>query len=193
MTVANTHPGGDDDSERSLKDTDPVRPGDPLILSLTMDDLLFNMLDKLRREFFPAERNCLRAHLTLFHQLPGFELAAISQHLQSVCNTTSSFELRVPEVRFLGKGVAAAVVSPRLFGLHADLSHHWQHHLTAQDRQRFSPHVTIQNKVNPAVARELFETLSKRWVCQHGQAVGLSLWWYRGGPWEPAGQFNFRA
>ena len=168
------------------------QPGDPLILSLTMDGALFEKLDSLRREHFPVERNFLSAHLTLFHHLPAEELPAITQHLNGVCEETHRFDLQVPKLRFLGKGVAAVVVAPQLLALHAGLARQWLQYLSAQDRQRLSPHVTLQNKVDPAVARGLFEKLSPRWMGLNGQAIGLSLWWYRGGPWELAAGFAFQ-
>lgn len=63
--------------------------------------------------------------------------------------------------------------------------------LTPQDRQKFQPHVTIQNKVTPEAARELLERLSDTWEPVTAQGRGLQLWRYRGGPWEGAGTFLF--
>ena len=55
--------------------------------------------------------------------------------------------------------------------------------LTAQDRQKFQPHVTVQNKVQPAEARALFERLRADFSPWPAEGTGLDLWEYRGGPW----------
>ena len=46
-------------------------PYAPLIVTLLVDDDAQQHFDALRSEHFPAERNYLRAHVTLFHALPG--------------------------------------------------------------------------------------------------------------------------
>ncbi len=55
--------------------------------------------------------------------------------------------------------------------------------MTAQDRQRFEPHVVVQNKVAPAVARELLAELGAGFETFGVEAVGLDVWEYLGGPW----------
>jgi hypothetical protein len=40
-----------------------------LIITAELDAVYFARLDGLRREHFPAERNLLSAHLTMFHQV----------------------------------------------------------------------------------------------------------------------------
>jgi len=42
----------------------------PLILTLKLDEESQAFFDKQRALYFPPERNFLKAHLTLFHQLP---------------------------------------------------------------------------------------------------------------------------
>ena len=48
----------------------PMTAPAPLIVSALLDPDSFAWLDGLRRAHFPAERNLLDAHLTLFHALP---------------------------------------------------------------------------------------------------------------------------
>src|SRR6476469_7699644 len=43
----------------------------PLIVTLLLDDAAQQRFDALRTAHFPAERNHLAAHVTLFHALPG--------------------------------------------------------------------------------------------------------------------------
>ena len=68
----------------------------------------------------------------------------------------------------------------------------WRDRLTAQDRQGYRPHVTIQNKVTPAEARTTQERLLDVLPIA-GELQGLRLWHYRGGPWDEAGRFAFAA
>ena len=63
--------------------------------------------------------------------------------------------------------------------------------LTPQDRQGFGPHVTIQNKVDPANARALRDTLSEAFIPLEGVGEGLLLWRYLDGPWALEAEFGF--
>jgi len=58
--------------------------------------------------------------------------------------------------------VAYTLDAPELAALRAGLAAAWEPWLTPQDRQRHAPHVTVQNKVAPAVARALHEMSSRR-------------------------------
>ncbi len=95
--------------------------------------------------------------------------------------------------RFLGRGVAFEVACPPLVALREALAADWRDRLTAQDRQGYRPHVTIQNKVTPAEARTTQERALGRPAHREGELQGLRLWHYRGGPWEEAGRFGFAA
>ena len=163
----------------------------PLILSLALDTDLFATLDDLRRRHFPPERNHLSAHVTLFHHLPGDELDRIAADLTAACAATPAADVSLSKVRFLGKGVALDLTCPPVVELRNRLAKQWDRHLTPQDLQRYAPHVTVQNKADPADARGLYERLRATWSPLTGTATGLLLWHYRGGPWEPAGSFPF--
>lgn len=165
----------------------------PLIVTLKLDADSFAFFDELRREHFPPERNFLRAHVTLFHHLPETEISQIETDLQAVCDEYSSFEIKFPTLRFLGKGTAAEIESPRLLKLHSTLADKWKLWLTAQDRQKFKPHITIQNKVQPVEAKLLFGNLQRQWRMREGTAAGLQLWRYLNGPWELLNEFSFGA
>ena len=47
------------------------------ILTAEMDEDSFGWLDRLRRRYFPPERNFLPAHLTLFHLLSPDQVARL--------------------------------------------------------------------------------------------------------------------
>ncbi len=171
--------------------TPPAAPASaPLILTALLDRHSFSVLDDLRRRFFPAALNRVQAHVTLFHHLPGDELRAISARVATVAGTLSPLAFRVTSTRFLGRGVAFDLSCPALTGLRVELARSWNGNLTAQDRQGYRPHVTIQNKVTAPearVAQRHLETL----LPIEGSIEGLQLWRYRGGPWEEAGRFAF--
>lgn len=163
----------------------------PLIVTLKFDDESFAFFDELRRLYFPPERNFLSAHLTLFHHLPGEELEKIQADLTDLCGAFKKFPLFFDEWRTLGRGVAIRVEAPELHRLRFHLSTVWKDWLTAQDRQKFQPHITVQNKVAPDEARELYENLSRDWQPRTGEATGLRLWHYLGGEWKSERDFAF--
>ncbi|MBW1279601.1 2'-5' RNA ligase family protein, partial [Escherichia coli] len=63
--------------------------------------------------------------------------------------------------------------------------------LTAQDRQGWRPHVTVQNKVTPETARALHADLAFGFTPFRFTAPGLLLWRYLGGPWAQRTSFVF--
>jgi 2'-5' RNA ligase len=162
-----------------------------LILTLTLDDTSFTYFNNLRQQHFPPERNYLQAHVTLFHHLPGAQLAAIAEQLAARCSAQPPLSLRVTELQFLGRGVAYRLENAELQQLHREFQTTWLPELTPQDQQRLRPHVTVQNKVAPEVARRLLEQLSADFTPFEATGTGLQLWAYRGGPWEALRQFPF--
>lgn len=161
----------------------------PLILTLALDDATQAHLDRLREEHCPPARNYLRAHLTLFHHLPAEESEAIAADLAEVAASRGPLALTASGVLSLGRGVAYAFDAPDLVALRAELARRWWPWLGAQDRGRFRPHVTVQNKVAPAQARALHEELSAAFAPFPAIGTALLLWRYRGGPWEPVGAY----
>ena len=164
---------------------------DPLIVTAHLDDASFAVLDALRRRHFPAKLNKIPAHVSLFHQLPGTELDGVQATLAAACRETSPFAMDPRELRFLGRGVAIAYTSPELAQLHGRLAQAWVGWLSAQDRQSFRAHVTVQNKVEPKIARALLETLRDELEPPTCRVEGLDLWRYRGGPWTHVETYRF--
>ncbi len=164
---------------------------DPLILTAVLDAESQARFDALRRAHFPPALNHLAAHVTMFHHLPGDQRDAIVALLADIAAVTSVTTVKVVGLRLLGRGVAFELSSPELATLRGKLATAWSEHLTPQDRQRWRPHVTIQNKVAPSDARELRDDLAATFSPCEVQAEGLALWWYRGGPWEAIKRFDF--
>lgn len=163
----------------------------PLILTLRLDAESFAFFDALRREHFPPDRNVLDAHLTMFHALPGPMLTGIVERLHAVAARTPPLPLQVTGVRFLGYGSAYVIESTALKRLRADLAEGWSEVLTKQDAQAWQPHVTVQNKAPSGAAKALYATLRDGFAPFEATGTGLSLWHYRGGPWEAAAEMGF--
>jgi 2'-5' RNA ligase len=163
----------------------------PLILTLALDEPTAAFLNELRQTHFPKERNFLAAHLTLFHHLPGRRRTEITAELQALSQQLPPLPLLVSGVQFLGQGVAYRLESAAVEQLHRTLQQQWLPDLTPQDQQRRRPHVTVQNKVAPAVARALHERLAAEFTPFEALGTGLQLWAYRGGPWEWVATFPF--
>ncbi|WGF87396.1 2'-5' RNA ligase family protein [Marinivivus vitaminiproducens] len=164
---------------------------DPLILTVALDPVAFERLDGLRRAHFPPERNLIPAHVTLLHRLPGEEIATVLATLREAAARTAPFRITADGLRPLGRGVAITLESPALTALRADLALRFGPRLSAQDRQGFRPHVTIQNKVAPEQARALLARLQADFRPFAIRGEGLLLWHYRGGPWQRAAALPF--
>ena len=132
----------------------------------------------------------LPAHVTLFHALPGEHLAQVRDELRTAA-ARPPFDVAVTGVRFLGRGVALDLDAAELTALRSSLARSFDPWLTRQDRQWSRPHVTVQNKVEPAVARALHADLSAAFSPETVTARGLGLWHYLGGPWAPEAEFAF--
>lgn len=163
----------------------------PLILTLKIDADSSRFFDELRREYFPPERNFLAAHVTLFHHLPGVKVEEIKADLQEIADKTERFPLEFTKWRFLGKGSAMTIESPELLRLRGVLANRWREDLTRQDSQKFQPHITVQNKVEPNEARELYGKLSADWQPKTGAGEGLTLWHYVAPGWKLEREFSF--
>ncbi|MHA6247907.1 2'-5' RNA ligase family protein [Pontibacter sp. CAU 1760] len=163
----------------------------PLILTLQLDPESFQFFNALRQEHFPAARNFLQAHLTLFHHLPGDDEEAIRQLLVDICARQPTLTLAVTEVRNIGRGVAYKRECEALQKLHASLQRQWLSELTAQDKQKLWPHVTVQNKVPGEVAKQLQQDLAADFAPFTAYGIGFQLWAYQGGPWLLKENFAF--
>ncbi|WP_019905539.1 2'-5' RNA ligase family protein [Methylobacterium sp. 77] len=164
---------------------------DPLIVTLEMDPATFAHFDGLRRRHFPEKLNHIPAHATLFHHLPGGEEDSVAATLAELNAAEEPVAVEVTGLRFLGRGVAYTLASDTLARIRGSIARRYDDALTAQDRQGWKPHVTIQNKVSPEVARSLHHALDLDFEPFRFTATGLLLWRYLGGPWQQRGRFAF--
>ena len=148
-------------------------------------------LDRMRRAHFPAERNHLAAHLTMFHALPP-SLESEARHRLGEAARNPPPRAEIAGLMNLGGGVAYRVVSDDLDAIRADLVDAFRGSLSAQDGQGWRPHVTIQNKVPVKVARALLDELQRGFAPRPLAIRGLGLHRYLGGPWEGVAKFSFR-
>jgi 2'-5' RNA ligase len=163
----------------------------PLILTLTLDTDTQHFFNTLRQAHFPAERNYLDAHLTLFHHLPPNE-EQIIQEIELAVKTHPVMPLRVTEIKSIGNGVAYKIESPELMQLHHYLQKQWAQWLIPQDTQKLWPHVTVQNKVDASRAQLLKAQLESEFKPFEGMGTGLSLFEYLNGPWGFIRNFGFQ-
>lgn len=170
----------------------PTRTATPLILTAMPDRNAFARFEHLRQTHFPPERNFVAAHITLFHHLPGTKVAEIERRLKSETRSMPAFEARVAGFRNLGRGTALRIQSPALLDVRAALADAFAFWLIPQDRQVFTPHVTIQNKVEPCSAKALIDSLTPAFLPWTFRIEGLTLWRYLGGPWQKLRDFRFR-
>ena len=151
----------------------------------------FAWLDAQRRTHYPAERNRLPAHLTIFHALPP---SAENEVMRGLARISAG---RMPRATIaglmdLGGGVAYRVVSDDLEAIRSELAEFFHGQLSAQDAQGWRPHITIQNKVRPSEARALLQSLEAGFRPRPLRIGGLALHRYLGGPWERLGSWSFR-
>lgn len=164
----------------------------PIIMTAVMGDEDFAWANALRRSHFPPERNMLDAHVTMFHHLPPMQQDEIVRRVKAVVANYRQPEAQLSEVMQLGKGVAFRIESPELSAIRAELADGFFGMLTPQDQNEPRLHITVQNKVEPAVAKALYRKLSATFEPRPLTITGLALQYYCGGPWQEIGLWRFR-
>ena len=148
-------------------------------------------LDQLRRAHYPAERNQLPAHLTMFHALPPSTEGEVRSTLARLASERPP-GASIEGLMDLGGGVAFRIVSADLDRLRCELAEDFHGLLSAQDSGGWRPHITIQNKVPPKDARALKSRLERDFRPHPLAICGLGLHRYLGGPWERLSTYGFR-
>lgn len=163
----------------------------PLIVTAELAPADFGWLNDLRQRHYPAGRNQLPAHLTMFHTLPPSAEPEVRELLArtAVGPAPRAF---ISGVMDLGGGVAFRIASDELEHIRAEIADRLAGLLTAQDRAGWSAHVTVQNKVPPREARALRDALGSQFDKRPIKIAGLALHRYLGGPWETLRTFPFR-
>jgi hypothetical protein len=152
----------------------------------------FAWLDSQRRRYFPPERNQLPAHLTMFHALPPSAEAEARALLATLAAQEPPPPAMVAGLMNLGGGVAYRIVSDSLDRIRDELADAFHGLLSAQDRGGWRPHVTIQNKVAPRIARALLAELEPQFEPRPLAIRGLGLHRYLVGPWDQLALYPFR-
>ena len=163
-----------------------------LIVSAELADADFAWLDGLRRAHYPAERNRVAAHLTMFHALPPSLEDEARRRLANAARRKPP-RATIAGVMDLGGGVAMRVVSEDLDAVREELADAFHGMLGAQDSGGWRPHVTVQNKVSNHEARQLLVALEASFHPRPLGISGLGLHRYQGGPWQTVQVWPFRA
>ena len=171
--------------------SEAAAPPAPIIVTALFGRQDQAWFDALRREHFPGERNQLDAHLTLFHHLPPSAADELKHRLVQETRGVRAPQARVGGLMSLGRGVAYRIEAPALTAIRARLAEAFAGLLMPQDAGGWRPHVTVQNKVSPAIAKLLLAQLSRDFRARDVEIAGLGAWWYRGGPWEPLSRHMF--
>ncbi len=145
----------------------------------------------MRRAHYPPERNRVPAHLTLFRHLPPSLQDELGRRL-AVYAATPAPKAEIAGIMDLGGGTALRVESEELEDIRYDLALAFRGLLTPQDSAAWSPHVTVQNKVEPKEAKALQARLRAGFERRPLAIKGLALWRYLDGPWEPVKSYTFR-
>lgn len=164
----------------------------PIIVTAKMGKAEQAWANKLRAAHFPAERNFLDAHITLFYHLPPSMLPEIRARIAAICAENPPPAAHVTDIINLGRGTAFRIDSPALMAMRDAMAQQFTGMLTPQDQARPRLHITVQNKVDPAAGRALQQQLSETFEPRAFALTGLSAYYYRGGPWEAIQSWSFR-
>ena len=139
----------------------PAPPPAPLIVTAELPPDILAWADALRRAHYPAERNKLTAHVTLFHSFAP----SLREELRGVLGRVAG-EFAPPAARLnglmnLGSGTALAIDCPAMLDVRDYIAAHFRGALTAQDQHEPRLHITIQNKVSRAEAKALQQELNQ--------------------------------
>lgn len=163
----------------------------PLIVTAELAAPDQHRLDTLRKHYFPPERNQLPAHLTMFHALPPSVEDEAKSLLASLARSTAP-KAEIDRPYSLGQGVALRIRSEELEALRSEIAEHFHGMLTLQDAQGWRPHITIQNKVTPDIARRTLADVEREFRPGPIRIIALALHRYMGGPWEAVARYPFR-
>lgn len=163
----------------------------PVIVTALFAPADFAWLETLRRAHFPATRNLVPAHLTLFQHLPPSIEDELDRRLRGETRGDNGPVASVAGLMKLAQGVAFRIESPGLEEVRARIADAFAPMLTPADIAPWRPHVTIQNKADPQAAAALHEILAEGFRPRPIGIAGLASWRYRGGPWEPIARYGF--
>jgi len=101
-------------------------------------------------------------------------------------------DAEISGVMDLDGGVALRVASEGLDRIRGDLALEFHGLLSAQDLGRWTAHVTVQNKVEPRIARRALRAMRESFVARPLKIAGLGLIRHVEGEWQPLASYRFR-
>lgn len=164
----------------------------PYIVTAALPQDIQSWAEGLRRTHYPAHRNKLHAHVTMFHAFAPSLFAELKDFLPRVAAEFRAPPGKITGIMDLGKGTAIALQSPQLLEIREFIAAHFHGALTAQDLFEPRPHITIQNKVSKEEARALQAELTPQIQPRSFNFPALELHIYRNGPWEEVKRCAFR-
>jgi hypothetical protein len=165
--------------------------GVPLLIVAELPQDVFAWADALRRCHYPPERNRLGAHVTLFHGLPPSAEIPVVKLLTELSRSPPP-AARISGVTDLGRGTAFAVDSPAMVALHAEMAERLHGLIQQKDGHPPRLHITVQNKVPVAAARELQAELLRAFEPCDFHFRGFGLYGWTGEIWQQTRVFPFR-
>lgn len=163
----------------------------PLIVTADFSPIDHGWLEGLRRAHYPFEQNRVPVHLTMFQGLPPSAVDEVKQQL-SLHAAGAPPHAIIAGLMNLSSGVAFRVVSDELEEIRDAIADHFHGMLCTPDAAGWRPHITIQNKVPAKEAKALLDRLERDFRPRPLSIAGLSVYRYRGGPWETLASYKFR-
>jgi hypothetical protein len=167
-------------------------PPAPFIVTADLPPDILAWADSLRRAHYPAHRNKLEAHVTLFHSFAPSLREELRGVLARMAGEYAPPEAQLNGIMRLGGGTALAIESPGMLLIREHIAEHFHGALTAQDSHAPRLHITIQNKVSRQEAKTLQQELSAMLQPRKFAFRGLGLHLYRETHWEALGRWSFR-
>ena len=167
-------------------------PPAPFIVTAELPVDVFAWANGLRTEHFPPDRNWLKAHVTLFHSFAPSLREELPRFLARMAGEFAPPEAELNGLMDLGSGTALALRSPAMLAVRQLIAEHFWDMLTKQDQGGKKLHITIQNKVERKLARELQARLAPQLRVRRFAFTGLGLHIYRNPHWEAVSTWKFR-
>jgi 2'-5' RNA ligase superfamily len=165
---------------------------EPFIVTAELPQDLFHWANGLRTAHFPPERNHLSAHVTLFHALAPSLREELRGMLGQIAAEFKPPPAQLDGVMNLGRGTALAIRSKAMLAIREGIAERFHGALTAQDSHAPRLHITIQNKVEPALAKALQAELAAALTQRRFVFTGLGLHRYCNPHWEAVQIWPFR-
>lgn len=167
---------------------------------LTFSGEIEKVFHNLRADYPQYITNDIFPHLTLLNSfVPVFSLFKVDEQLAEVARRTPPFGISLREIKFFegGNNVAYADIEPKraVRRLHVDivrslegLVQEWS--TDGRYTERFRPHLTIWNRIPPAVFPGVKKKLSRHKLYYEGMITDFSLFVAENGNWQVNRVFN---